>query len=450
MSEISELAEFITTLKLPDISQNVQKEAVLRILDTIGTAIGASDSGQIRAVSDQWTEMDRNQRVSVWGQNRRAGLSTAVFLNAMMAHTQEMDDVHTGSKTHIGTVVVPAAWGLAQALGASGKECLEAVICGYEVMSRIGMGFGVSVHRNKGWHVTATAGTFGAAAACARLLKLNKQQTVYALGLAGAQSFGTWAFLGDGATCKVLNPARASQVGMEAAILAKTGMTGPEHILTAEDGGLFRMMSDGGDIGPVTEALGRVWQLLYMDQKPYPSCRSTHCAIDGALALCREYGLKAEQVEKVEVETYLVGYRQCGLSQISQKPRTPVHARFSTPYTVACAILYGEVTLRQFRPEMICDPAVQSLLKRVTVEAADEFTRIYPAHWGCRVRIHDIYEKVYETCVKDASGSVARPLGQEQVKAKAAALMKEVCGSQAVRIAETVLDIENLDILPQL
>ena len=99
---------------------------------------------------------------------------------------------------------------------------------------------------------------------------------------------------------------------------------------------------------------------------------------------------------------------------------------------------------------MICDPAVQSLLKRVTVEAADEFTRIYPAHWGCRVRIHDIYEKVYETCVKDASGSVARPLGQEQVKAKAAALMKEVCGSQAVRIAETVLDIENLDILPEL
>ena len=99
MSEISELAEFITTLKLPDIPQNVQKEAVLRILDTIGTAIGASDGGQIRAVSDQWTEMDGNQRVSVWGQNRRAGLSTAVFLNAMMAHTQEMDDVHTGSKT---------------------------------------------------------------------------------------------------------------------------------------------------------------------------------------------------------------------------------------------------------------------------------------------------------------------------------------------------------------
>lgn len=93
-------------------------------------------------------------------------------------------------------------------------------------MARIGMALGVSAHRNLGWHVTSTAGTFGAAAACAKLLGLDEDQTVSALGLAGTQSFGTWAFLADGATNKVLHPARAAASGCEAALLAKAGMTG--------------------------------------------------------------------------------------------------------------------------------------------------------------------------------------------------------------------------------
>lgn len=450
MSEISELAGFITGLHLSDVPQKVRDEAVLHILDNIGTAIGASKNQQVQKISDQWVKTDRNSEVSIWGQNRKAGLSTAVFLNAMMGHTQEMDDVHTNSKTHIGTVVIPAAWGLAEALEASGSECLLAVICGYEVMSRIGMAFGVSSHRNKGWHVTATAGTFGAAAACAKLLGLDRQQTISALGLAGAQSFGTWAFLGDGASCKVMNPARASQVGMEAALLAKAGMTGPEHILTAEDGGLLAMMSDESDVSLVTKDLGKVWQLLYMDNKPYPSCRSTHCAIDGTLALCREHGLQADQVESVEVETYLVGWKQCGASQGSLQPQTAVNAKFSTPFTVACAILYGEVTLKQFQPEVIADPAVQNLLSRVRVAVSDEFTRQYPAHWGCRVRITDKQGKNYETYVADASGSVDNPLTAEQVKRKAVALMEEVCGRRAEKIAETILQTEKMKMLPRL
>ncbi len=450
MSAISELAGFITTLQLSDIPQSVREAAVLHILDSVGAAVGASENTQIKAVAGQWFSMDGDQDVSVWGQGRKASLSTAVFLNAMMGHTQEMDDVHTDSKTHIGTVVVPAAWGLAESIGASGNEYLLAVICGYEVMSRIGMGFGVSSHRNKGWHVTSTAGTFGAAAACAKLLKLDKQQTIYALGLAGAQSFGTWAFLGDGATSKVLNPARAAQVGMEAALLAKTGMTGPEHILTAEDGGLFGMMSDEADESLVAKDLGTVWQILYMDNKPYPSCRSTHCAIDGTVALCREYGLQAERIDSVEVETYLVGYKQCGLSEGSLNPKTPVNAKFSTPYTVASAILYGEVSLRQFEPEVIADPKIQHLLRKVTVKPADEFTAQYPSHWGCRVKIRDIQGNLYEKYVEDASGSVDNPLTKEQVKVKAVSLMKETCGERAVEIAETLLGIEAMDTLPQL
>ncbi len=115
---------------------------------------------------------------------------------------------------------------------------------------------------------------------------MTEEQTIHALGVAGTQSSGLLAFLEDGANCKKLHPARAAVNGFVAALLARTGMTGPEHILDAEDGGLYRATSDAFDMAKVTEELGTRYELLYVDKKPYPCCRSTHCAIDAALQVC--------------------------------------------------------------------------------------------------------------------------------------------------------------------
>ena len=304
--ELRDLAHFLANLEMENIPKFVKKTANLCILDSVGVAIGAKENPQIQNVLRDYLEICGNKgSAHIWGTGKRVPLLTAVFMNAMMGHTLELDDVHTDSKTHIGTVVVPAAWSMAEYLGKSGDEFLLAVICGYETMARIGMALGVSAHRNLGWHVTSTAGTFGAAAACAKLLGLDEDQTVSALGLAGTQSFGTWAFLADGATNKVLHPARAAASGCEAALLAKAGMTGPEFILTAEDGGLFHNMTNEPKPEMVASGLGEKWYIMEMDNKPYPCCRSTHCTIDGTLSLRRQ-GLRAEDVESIQVRTYLV------------------------------------------------------------------------------------------------------------------------------------------------
>lgn len=451
MSELSVLAKFITKLQLPDVPERVKEAAVLHALDTVGTAVGASCDKQIQSVAKMWQKKEGAAGgCHIWGSKDTVGVGTSAFLNAMMGHTQEMDDVHTNSKTHIGTVVIPAAWSMAEYLGATGEEFLEAVICGYEVMSRIGMGFGVSAHRNAGWHVTATAGTFGAAAAAGKLLKLDKQHMIYALGLAGAQSFGTWAFLGDGATCKALNPARAAQSGLEAALLAQSGMTGAEHILTAPDGGLFTLMTDSPEIEKVTEGLGTKWQILEVDNKPYPSCRSTHCTIDAALEICREHEIDPEQIDHIDVDTYLVGYKQCGLSEGSVDPKTVVNAKFSTPFTVACAILYGKVTLEQMNISVIMDEKMQELIKKVQVHPVEKFTEAYPGHWGCEVRMYMKDGTCYSSLVKDASGSVDQPLNRQQVCQKAESLMKTVCGAAAEENARMILDVRRLDKMPVL
>lgn len=450
MNKLCELSGFVADLELSQVPEQVKEAGILHILDTVGAAVGAAGEEQNRQVRSQWLAMNGNKGISVWGTGQRAPVGSGVFLNAMMAHTLEMDDVHTGSKTHIGTVVVPAAWGAAEYLGKSGEELLLAVICGYEVMSRIGMGFGVTAHRNQGWHVTATAGTFGAAAACAKLLGLDREKTAYALGLAGAQSFGTWAFLGDGASCKVLNPARAAQCGVEAAFLAKSGMTGPVNILTAQDGGIFGMMSSASQPDRIIQGLGEVWETLNVDNKPYPSCRSTHCAIDGTLSLCREYGISASDIQEVEVETYQVGYKQCGFSQGSLQPQNAVQAKFSTPFTVACAAVFGEMTLKQLREDVICSPQIQELMKKVRVRPAEEFSAAYPGHWGCRVKIITKDQTCREVTVPDASGSVSQPLSRQQIREKALALMDGAEPGRAAQIADEILDIGRLDQVPQI
>lgn len=450
MSELRTLAEFIVHFSLENAPARVRETAALCVLDNVGVGIGAAGNQQIKNVSEAWLKTcgHADKEIDVWGQHRKAPLSTAVFLNAMMSHTLELDDVHTNSKTHIGTVVVPAAWGMAQYLDKSGKDLIAAVICGYEVTARIGMALGVSAHRNKGWHATSTAGTFGAAAACAKLLGLDVEKTISALGMAGTQSFGLWAFLGDSASSKVLHPARAAQSGLEAALLAQAGMTGPEHILTAKDGGLLAAMSDDYDVSLVTRGLGETWEILAMDNKPYPCCRSTHCGIDAALALRAQEPDLAQKVDHAVVYTYLVGNKQCGMSQGSRDPHTAVEAKFSTPYTAAAAMIDGEVSLRHFLPDQIERAEVRDLLGRIKVETDEAFTANYPDHWGCRMEVFLKDGRKLEKTVTDASGSVDNPLTREQVFAKAKGVIAQTQGEAADALARSVLNVAEAAVLP--
>lgn len=446
------LARFSVNLRPEDIPENVRRAAALRILDSVSAGIGASSNPQVQSVCTAYRGLAGESRSApVWAHGFYVPVFTAAFLNALQGHTLELDDVHTKSKAHIGTVVVPAAWSCAAMLGSGGQELLTAVTAGYEITARIAMAFGVKEHRGAGWHSTATAGVFGAAAACGKLLKLDGDTMVSALGLAGAQSFGTWAFLPDGASCKVLNPARAAQSGCEAAFLARAGMTGPAHILTSEDGGLLHMMSSRPVPGFIDAGLGQVWEICAMDNKPYPCCRSTHCAIDGALAIRAREGLRAGDIDRVTVDTYRIGTQQCGVSPASLEPHTPPQAKFSTPYCVAAALLYGKVGLPEFEPEVINGSDVQELLKRVEIRTDDYFTGQYPGHWGCRVTVACRGGRVFEQTVPDASGSMDCPLTPDQARAKAVGLMAPVLGEErSGALADRLLELEKQAALPEL
>lgn len=449
MTHIRRLAKFIADFDLANASSSVTKAAKCCVLDALGVAVGASISPQIKNMIER-SNIDGtfDRGVSLWGLPERVTPTMAAFFNAMMSHFLELDDVHSSSKTHIGTTVVPAAWALGEYLGATGKELLGGVVCGYEVTSRIGMGIGVTSHRGRGWHVTGTAGTFGAAAACAKILKLDEDRIVYALGMAGTQSSGLWSFLEDGASCKILHPAAAARNGMTAALLASAGMSGAEHVLDASDGGMFAAMSDEYDLALVSEGLGQTYEILNVENKPYPCCRSSHCAIDAAFAVSAKSRCSVEEITQIDIATYFVGYKQCASTPKSQNPTNTVEAKFSTPYAVACAFLYNGVSEEYFSKQYIDLVKKTGLIERINVFPDERFTADYPRHWGCEMTVHYKNGEEMVVCVRDPLGSKENPVNEDHIRKKALSMFRDAFGERADAIVDQVLTLETRESLP--
>ncbi|MFA6505721.1 MAG: MmgE/PrpD family protein [Treponemataceae bacterium] len=452
MDELRKLAYFVCGFKLENAPEEVVRAARFCVLDTVGSALGAARFEEIPALSAElslWTASDSPRSAAVWGQRKRMDVFAALLVNGMLSHALELDDVHTGSKSHIGAVVVPAAWTMAEALGLPGKSFLEAVIVGYETMARIGAAMDVTSNRKRGWHTTGIIGTFGAAAAASFLLKLDEQRTLYALGMAGTQSSGLWAFLAEGSTCKKLHTARAAVNGVSAAILAKAGMTGPERILDAVDGGLYSAVSDSFDMTRVCADLGIVYQIMNIDKKPYPCCRSTHHAIDAALAIRKSKNFSVGLIDSILIRTYEVALLQCGSTLY---PRNAVEAKFSVAYTCAVALIYGKVTLEEFGPKSLDDPSVRALSERIRVIEDGEFTSRYPSRWGCELEV--IYKdgKKSHQRVDDMSGSVKVPLSERQELDKFTSLANSAFNDPLFvrETASNILRVEKLEQLPDL
>ena len=448
--ELRTLAEFVQDFDLDMVDENIKRAACFCVLDNLGAALGAAASGEIRSIAEayaKWCAPGSNGRTAaMWGQGRQTDLFSALMVNGLMAHELELDDVHTLSKSHVGAVVVPAAWTVAEAMRVDGCAFLEAVILGYEVMGRVGMGMDVASNRRRGWHTTGVIGPFGAAAAAAKLMGLNSKQIASSFGMAGTQAAGLWAFLAEGASCKKLHPARAIVNGVSGCILAAAGMTGPEHILDAQDGGLYGAVSDSFDMSKLTKDLGQDYQVCRIDKKPYPCCRTTHHAIDAALKLREE--VDAENVDSVLVETYDVGVLQCGFKKY---PDTVREAKFSIAFTCALALVKGRVTNSDFTQASLDDPLIKYIAQRTSVVADEMFTRRYPKRWGSRMTV-TLRDGSRHVCqIDDMSGSTAVPLSEKQECDKFIGLVEGTFSLERTELLMTqILNVERTTHLPDL
>ena len=435
-------AHFNSNLKFEELDLPLVNTIKKSLLDGIGCGLYGSVLPWCQIVN-QFIREERGKKESTLWLQKFKGPSTNVSLGlGTMIHSFDYDDYHQ-AKIHPGAAVIPAAISIGERMGANGKAALTATVAGYETMIRVSLATGPNASRLKGWHLTGTTGTFGAAAAAGNLLRLNQDEMASALGMAGTQSAGLWAFIADGAMSKRFHAGRSSQSGIMGALLAQKGYKGPTQILEAEDGGFYRATSDQVNFTLALDGLGKRFLSGEVNIKPYACCASAHSAIDAARDLVQAHKIIPPDIERVFVKTARGVKVQCGFPY---EPLSVLQAQMSLQYSMAVFLLEGKALVEQFSEEKISDPKILELARRVEIVLDDEIEKCYPERFANKVEILLKSGARFETRVDFAKGSSEKPMSFEEVAEKFESLAGRVIAKKRIdAIVEAIEKIEKLD-----
>lgn len=335
------------------------------MLDTLAVAWAGSDAPGCREAHALLVDEGGRADSCAWAYGGHLPAMSAAFINGMTSAALDYDGIGSGAPVHVNITVLPAALAMAERLHVSGREFLAAYVIGADLTYRLAAAADVP---NAGFHYVPIYGVFGAAAACARLLKLNVLQTRHALGIAFMQASGTQQANIDPSLSKRMMSAFAARAGVQAALLAQRGITGPAQAIEGKFG-LFTMYQ-GGDAALILDQLGSRFDNVLGSIKMYPSCGANHTSIAGALALIHRYDLKADDVLSVDVTmppytARLVGnaYDPGGDAQVA--------AQFSVRYTIACLLVRRRLGLAEIQEDAARDNEINRHVGKINVHIDD-------------------------------------------------------------------------------
>jgi len=363
-----EVAAFISNTKFADIPEDVLELGKKSILDALGLAFSGSvaETGRLSRAYLQSLGLSRTE-ATVMGTAMKAPARFAAFANGIAIHADDYDDTQLavakdrvyGLLTHPTAPALSAALAVAEARGASGRDLLTAYHAGVEVECKIAEAIAPR-HYDEGFHSTGTCGTFGAAAAAARLRGLDITRILYALGIAGGEAAGLRENFGT--MTKPFHAGRAAEGGVVAADLAALGWTASDQILEAPRG-FFRAAGGGFDPDAIVHKLGNPWTFRSpgVSIKPFPSGSLTHPGMTELLRLIRANHIQAAEVERVDVGTN----RNMPNALIHHRPKDALQAKFSMEFCMAALLLYGKAGLNEFTDEVVNRPETQAMIGRV-------------------------------------------------------------------------------------
>lgn len=427
------LAELIVTSSPSAVPAAVNHEAKRALLNWTGCALGGCRDATVDIALNAIGECIGAPQATVLGRAERLDMLNAAAINALTSNILDFDDTHLRTVIHPSVPVAAAGVALAERLRSSGADLLHAFILGVEAECRIGNAISPE-HYDAGWHITATCGIFGAAAACARLLALDTQQTVWALGLAANHAAGTLS--AHGSMTKSWNMANAARNGLMAVLLAGEGFTSTDHALEGERG-FTRIFAQRADLDEIVRGLGESWELAQNTYKPYPCGIVAHPVIDGCLELRMEHGVTADSVDRVELRVHPLVLALMG----NPAPRTGLEAKLSVHHCAAAALLFGEVGVREFTDVCVNDAAMVSLRARVSPQPDSAMPKE-----AAGLIVHTTDGKVLEKYVAHALGSLERPMSDEALEKKFRALSQwgsPECDASA--LISTVWSLEQLE-----
>jgi len=411
-----ELADFAASLRFESIPPAVVDRTEDLFLDWFASALAGKGARPVEALAAFHASQGPASGPSeILIHRTSSSPMIAAAINAASSHFAEQDDVHNSSVFHPAAVVIPPALAVAQALGASGRELVAAIVAGYEVGIRVGEFLGRSHYRI--FHTTGTAGTVAAAAAVGRLLGLDGDRMQHAFGSAGTQAAGLWEFLRDGADSKQLHCAHAAASGLAAAYLAQGGLTGARCIFEGPQGMAAGMSSDA-DPARLVDRLGTRWALAETSFKFHASCRHTHPAADALLHVMQREKLEFEDVAGVTARVHTGAIDVLGPVT---DPQTVHQSKFSMGTVLGLIALHGRAALPDFDRDFR-DPAVMAFRDKVVMELDPEVDAAYPARWIGKVTVETTDGRRVDGRVDVPKGDPDNTLSRAELEDKAVRL----------------------------
>ncbi|MFL5265986.1 MAG: MmgE/PrpD family protein [Stellaceae bacterium] len=427
------LANKAAALAFDDLSAAARELARQCVLDYLGVALAGADDQLVRLLLDEMAEAGGAPQASVIGHAVRLPALSAALVNGSAAHALDYDDVNMAMPGHPSVAILPGLLALAEMRHSSGREIITAFVAGYETACRIGAALRPG-HYNLGFHSTGTVGSFGAAAACARLLGLDAETTAVALGIAGTQAAGLKSQFGT--MCKPFHAGRASQNGLLAARLAARGFSSRADIVECIQG---FALTHGPDFSPeaalaAPEAGLHLFANLF---KYHAACYLTHAPIECARRLRDEHRLKPEQITALTLRLDRSCERVCNITA----PVDGLQSKFSLRQTVAMALAgIDTASLAAYSAENAGDPGLVGLRERVSLDWQDSWPQtLAELELG-------LTDGRRITARHDA-GSPAADIGEQGLRlaAKFDALVEPVLGAPRAReLRETIAGLDSL------
>ena len=409
------LAKFVATHPSKGWSDAVDHEAHRTFMNWLGCAVGAAQHEAADAALAAVNLLQPSPQATVLGRLEKVDMASAALINGITSHTFDFDDTHLKTIIHPAGPVASAVLALSEHTGSTGREVIDAVVIGIDVSCRVGNAM-YPDHYDRGWHITGSTGTLGAAAACARLLKLNAQQTAMALGIAASQPVGMREQFGT--MTKPFHPGGAARAGLMSALLASQGFTASPKALEAPRG-MMQTVSTKNDWNEITGELGQRFEISFNSYKPFACGIVIHPSID-ACAQLRAQGVTPEQVERIELKVHSLVLELTG----KKEPTDGLQAKFSVYHGCAAGLTFGRAAEDEFADALVTRADMVALRRKVVAtvdDSIDEASADATAVLLDGRRVH--------VFVEHAIGSLQNPMSDSQLEAKFQDLSDPVLGA---------------------
>ena len=441
-----QIADFIVRTTYEQLPEQAIRNAKKAILDCVGVTLAGSREDAGRIITTYVKDLGGKPVASVIGGGFRTSAVHAALANGTMAHALEYDDYVLETAFHPSVAVLPAVLALGEECKVSGREILLAYVVGHEVGSKICRVIG-SKHYERGWHATPIVGTMGAAAASAKILKLDQHQTKMALGIAASQVGGMRENFGS--FTKAFHAGHAAKSGVMAGQLAQKGFTSSDRIIEG-DFGFVKILgeADRRDSVRSFDHLGSPYDIVSpgVTTKYYPCCACSHRAVDGLLQLVKEHGIHPEDISEVLCKVSSLIPEKV---MVYHRPKTAPEGKFSLEFCIAIACLDRELSLRQFTDEKVVSPKAQALMEKVKivpVQGAGSIPEAIDLPEELTIKLKN--GKTYECRVAVPKGDYRNPMSDEEV-----ALKYRNCASFALpvkKIDNSLRRLKHLETLPKI